>query len=94
MSLGVINKALKTAAGQELLEHLYFVSTEKQIKNGTIVLEGYFGVTPVSYKITANGVVMSNDHVVDQILSVSEASMYTAGLRSALGLFKKRFNLN
>ncbi len=69
---------------------LKVVSTDRQLANGTIALAGKVRKQPVSYKITANGAVLSNDFVARQVSANTEYGLYKAGLAAAGELLAKR----
>lgn len=81
-----IKSTLKSKSLQNLLESakLKVVSTEKQLSNGTIALSGKIKRRPVSYKITANGAVLSNDFVARRV------ETYNAGVKAVAELVAKR----
>lgn len=92
MSNKTVMKALQTPEAQALLSAgLKLVSSERQLANGTIALEGKVRKQPISYKITANGVVLSNEFVARTVAATSPLRQYRAGLKAAGELLTKRF---
>lgn len=86
-----ITKAIQSPEAQSLLAAgLKLVSTERQLANGTIALAGKVRKQPVSYKITANGAVLSNEYVARTVTGKSGVSLYRAGLKAANELLAKR----
>jgi hypothetical protein len=69
---------------------LKFVSTDRQLANGTIALTGKVKNRPVSYKVTASGAVYSNGFIARDVYESSDAQQYRAGLKAAGELFAKR----
>lgn len=87
----VITKALQSPEAKALLNAgLKFVSTERQLQNGTLAFTGKVRKQPVSYKITATGAVLSNEFVARQVLAETEYGLYKAGLAAAGELLGKR----
>ena len=66
---------------------LKFVSTDRQIDNGTIALVGKIKKKQVSFKITANGAVLSNEFVARSVA----AHDYRRGVQAVSELLTKRF---
>lgn len=92
MTSKTLSKAIQSQEAQALLSRgLKFVSTDRQLKNGTIALAGKIRKTPVSLKITANGAVLSNEYVARTVSSPSALTQYKQGLRAADELLQKRF---
>jgi len=90
MSKTVI-KAIQSPEAQVLLNAgLKLVSTERQLANGTIALAGKVRKQPISYKITANGAVLSNEYVARTVTRSSALAQYRAGLKAAGELLAKR----
>jgi hypothetical protein len=86
-----ITKAIESAEAQALLASgLKLVSTARQLQNGTIALVGTVRKQPVSYKITANGAVLSNEFVARMVKGAYPLQQYRAGLRAAGQLLAKR----
>lgn len=86
-----INAATRTKQFQSLLSSgLKLTSTERQLDNGTIALAGTFGrgrkATRVSYAITANGAVLSNEFVARRVAN------YKEGLSAVQELLTKRIS--
>lgn len=81
-----IKTTLKSAALAALITErkLKLVSTEVQLANGTIALTGKIKKQPVSYKITANGAVLSNEFVARRV------SGYKQGIQAVAELAAKR----
>lgn len=81
-----IKTVLKSKSLQTLIAErkLKLVSTETQLENGTIALVGKIKRAPVSYKITANGAVLSNEFVARRV------SSYAEGIRAVAELAAKR----
>lgn len=81
-----IKATLKSAALAALISErkLKLVSTERQLANGTIALAGKIKKQPVSYKITANGAVLSNEFVARQVAG------YKQGIAAVAELAAKR----
>ena len=77
-----VKTALKSKALQELIaaRKLKIVSTELQLDNGTIALAGKIKKQPVSYKITANGAVLSNEYVARRVAGYKEGIQAVAEL--------------
>ena len=87
----ILTKALQSPEAKALLAAgLKVVSTDRQIANGTIALAGKVRKQPVSYKITLNGAVMSNDFVARRVVGSTDYQVYKAGLAAAGDLFAKR----
>jgi hypothetical protein len=86
-----IIKALQSAEAQTLLNAgLKVVSTDRQLANGTIALAGKVRKQPISYKITANGAVLSNEFVARTVNAASALVQYRRGLAAAGELLAKR----
>jgi len=81
-----IKTVLKNKTLQALItdRKLKLVSTERQLENGTIALVGKIRKQAVSYKITANGAVLSNEFVARRVGS------YTEGFKAVAELAAKR----
>lgn len=81
-----IKTTLKSAAFAALVSErkLKLVSTETQLANGTIALVGKIKKQPVSYKITANGAVLSNEFVARRVAG------YKQGIQAVAELAAKR----
>lgn len=81
-----IKTVLKSKALQELItsRKLKLVSTDTQLANGTIALAGKIKKAAVSYKITANGAVLSNEYVARRVPD------YKAGIAAVAELAAKR----
>jgi hydrogenase maturation factor HypF (carbamoyltransferase family) len=81
-----ITAVLKSKGLQALITErkLKLVSTEKQLENGTIALIGKIKRQPVSYKVTANGAVLSNEYVARRV------SSYAEGFKAVAELVEKR----
>ena len=81
-----IKTTLKSAALATLIAErkLKLVSTETQLANGTIALVGKIKKQPVSYKITANGAVLSNEFVARRVAG------YKQGIQAVAELAAKR----
>lgn len=81
-----VKSALKSKALQDLItaRKLKVVSTETQLENGTIALAGKIKRQPVSYKITANGAVLSNEFVARRVEG------YKQGIEAVAELAAKR----
>ena len=81
-----IKTTLKSAALAALIAErkLKLVSTETQLANGTIALVGKIKKQPVSYKITANGAVLSNEFVARRVAG------YKQGIQAVAELAAKR----
>ena len=81
-----LKTVLKSKALQDLItaRKLKIVSTDLQLANGTIALAGKIKKEPVSYKITANGAVLSNEFVARRVVG------YTAGIKAVAELAAKR----
>ncbi len=87
-----INKVLSQSPEAKFLQAagLKLVSTERQLANGTIALAGKVRKQPVSYKITANGAVLSNEFVARTVSGSTDYQVYKAGLKAAAELLTKR----
>jgi hypothetical protein len=81
-----IKKVLKSKTFEKLLlsTKLKFVSTERQIQNGTIALAGKIKKKAVSYSICASGAVLSNKFVARRV------NDYREGLEAVSELVSKR----
>lgn len=81
-----IKTVLKNKTLQALItdRKLKLVSTETQLENGTIALVGKIKKQPVSYKVTANGAVLSNEFVARRV------SSYAEGFKAVAELAAKR----
>ena len=81
-----IKSTLKSVAFATLIadRKLKLVSTETQLANGTIALIGKIKKQPVSYKITANGAVLSNEFVARRVAG------YKQGIEAVAELAAKR----
>jgi hypothetical protein len=81
-----ITAVLKSKGLQALMTErkLKLVSTETQLENGTIALIGKIKKQPVSYKVTANGAVLSNEYVARRV------SSYAEGFKAVAELVEKR----
>lgn len=81
-----LKSTLKSKALQTLIadRKLKLVSTETQLANGTIALVGKIKKEPVSYKITANGAVLSNEFVARRVEG------YQQGIKAVAELAAKR----
>lgn len=81
-----IKATLKSAALAQLIAErkLKLVSTETQLANGTIALAGKIKKQSVSYKITANGAVLSNEFVARRV------DGYKQGIQAVAELAAKR----
>ncbi len=81
-----IASVIKSKALQDLIaaRKLKLVSTPLQLTNGTIALAGKIKKEPVSYKITANGAVLSNEYVARRVTG------YQQGIRAVAELAAKR----
>lgn len=81
-----ITTVLKSKGLQALITErkLKLVSSEKQLENGTIALIGKIKRQPVSYKVTANGAVLSNEYVARRV------SSYAEGFKAVAELVEKR----
>ena len=81
-----IKSVLKSKALLDLLatRKLSVVSTQTQLANGTIALAGKIKREPVSYKITANGAVLSNEFVARRVTD------YKSGIKAVAELAAKR----
>jgi len=86
-----LTKALQSPEIQTLQSlGLKVVSTDRQLENGTIALTGKIRRQPVSYKITANGAVLSNEFVARTVWGDTPYKQYKAGLKAAIELAQKR----
>lgn len=86
-----LTKALQSPEAKTLLgAGLKVVSTERQLANGTIALAGKVRKQPVNYKITLNGIVLSNDFVARRVSGATDYQVYKAGLAAAAELLAKR----
>lgn len=93
MSYSTMLRVVDTQEARELLARgLRFVSSARQLTNGTISLYGRVGKERVKYKITANGAVMSNDFVARRAKGDDIVAQYRDGLKQAGELFAKRFS--
>jgi hypothetical protein len=89
-----IVRAIESAESQSLVSQgLKLVSTQRQLQNGTIALSGTVQGQEVSYKITANGIVLSNDYVARKVKGSYPLQQYRAGLRAAGELLAKRIGV-
>lgn len=81
-----ITTVLKSKGLQALITErkLKLVSTDLQLANGTIALVGKIKKRPVSYKVTANGAVLSNEYVARRVGS------YAEGFKAVAELVEKR----
>lgn len=72
---------------------LKLVSTDRQLANGTLAFTGKFKVgrksVKPSYKITANGAVLSNEFVARRVDGDGTA-LYKSGLDAISQIFAKR----
>ena len=84
----------RTKQYQELIDSgLQLVSTDRQLQNGTLAFTGKVKagrktIRP-SYKITANGAVLSNEFVARRV-SGTGVSIYRQGLEAVKEIFSKR----
>lgn len=86
-----IETALLSDEARRLIAHgLQFVSTDRQLDNGTIVLAGTVQGAPVKYTITATGAVLSNRFVAREVHGQYPLDQYRKGLRAAGELLAKR----
>lgn len=86
-----IETALLSDEARRLIAHgLEFVSTDRQLDNGTIVFAGKVNDRPVQYAITAVGAVLSNRFVARSVRGQYPLDQYRKGLRAAGELLSKR----
>ena len=69
---------------------LKFVSTDRQLDNGTIALAGRVNKQNVKYEITASGCVLSNAFVARTVRGTYPLDQYRRGLKAAGELLAKR----
>ena len=84
-----VNAALRTKQYNALINSgLQLVSTERQLANGTLAFTGKFKVgrktIRPSYKVTANGAVLSNEFVARRV------NDYREGLAAVAEILEKR----
>lgn len=90
MAIRIIN-ALQSKEAQKLIAAgLQFVSTDRQLDNGTIALAGRVKDQDVKYVITASGAVLSNEFVARQVRGEYPLDQYRRGLKAASELLAKR----
>lgn len=75
---------------------LEFVSTERQLANGTLAFKGKIKagrktIRP-SYAVTANGAVISNEFVARRVEADTLSSTYKMGLAAVNEIFEKRLS--
>jgi hypothetical protein len=86
-----LDKVLQSTELQALLSKgLKVVSTDRQLQNGTIALAGKVRKQSISYKITANGAVLSNEFRARTVTGAYPLQQYRAGLKAAGELLAKR----
>lgn len=86
-----IIRAIESNEAQELFASgLKLVSTNRQLKNGTIAFAGTVAKQKVSYKITAAGNVVSNGFAARTVSGAYPLQQYRAGLKAASQLLAKR----
>lgn len=87
-----IDRALHTTEAYALLaKGLKFVSTDRQLSNGTIVLDGTIRKEHVKLAITPSGRVYSNGFKVRHVRGDYPLDMYRIGLKAAGELLAERF---
>lgn len=90
MAIRIMNALQSKEAQQLLTAGLTFVSTDRQLDNGTIALAGRVNNQHVKYEITATGAVLSNAFVARQVYGEYPLDQYRRGLKAAGELLAKR----
>lgn len=85
----------RTSLFKALLDaNLYLESTDRQLKNGTLVFRAQIGegkkAKHAEYSITSSGAVISNKFVARRVSGVDELSTYRNGLEAITELLNKR----